>query len=970
MNNDQKTINLEGPKAHNRFKQTCQSAAISISMAVFVSLLATWNMAYADGSCVPPVGQNNPASSITQISAVLNADILSGQDQVSNIQFAWGTNPNNLDHTVTGQIVNNGNSVQATLNSLQPGTVYYYRLLMQSPCGVTSVCCSLSFKTLDAPNPPTCSPNQSSVPVNSPVVFTGSLGSGSYTWSAPDGSPATGSGSTFSVSYASTGLKTVTINSGSQSGTCTVTIVPNSCQVPGATTQPAINIATTSATIQGSVSNATSYIFQYGLSATNLNQTISAQGSVGSLTASLTGLQPNTVYFYQITATNSCGNTSGSVLSFRTLPATAALSCAATPSTVYVNQSVTFIGGGGLGTYAWTANGGSPSTGSGAAFVTAYASQGVQTVTVTDGSQTANCSVTVQPSGCSVPSAVTLAASSVSTSTAILNGTASNYTGTVVFLYGTDQNNLNQSVNASSSGSTFSASLTGLQANTTYYFQIKAQNSCGPTYGGILSFLTASITYGSPSCSVSPASVTTGQNVTVSATGGDGNYSWAIPGGSPTSGTGSSLQTQFSSTGTQTITVTSANRTGTCTVVVNPPACSVPQVTTQPATSVTQNSAILQGILSNSATSYSFSYGTNINSLNQSINAILSGTNLTANLTGLQPNTTYYFRAVATNSCGVTTAAIQSFTTGQSASTPSCYAVPQTVNVNDVVTLYASGGDGSGYTWSTGTGIPTSGTGQNFVTRFTVPGTQLVTVYSGGLSGQCGVTVNQFYYPPYYPPVYPPQQPIQPNLPQPNGNRFQITKAVRNVSDSQVGFGSSVQATPLQVVEFEIRVRNTDTQPESITIRDAMPTGLIYQPGSAQSNGSPISDSVIYSDTPIGILQSNQEAVIHLRATVAGNAGGFLNNQVTGTLGSNMQNAFASVSVGQVLGAAEVVTGPEDTLPMALLLGLSLAAAAYFLMMRKENPLALEPAAIPRNLSRGQFDAMLSKIQQAEENKS
>jgi len=95
-----------------------------------------------------------------------------------------------------------------------------------------------------------------------------------------------------------------------------------------------------------------------------------------------------------------------------------------------------------------------------------------------------------------------------------------------------------------------------------------------------------------------------------------------------------------------------------------------PIVNTNSASSIGQNSATLNGSVNpnNSNTTVWFEYGTtqNLGTTvgNQSVGNANSNQNIIAYLSNLSPNTTYYFRAVAQNSFGITYGAIMSFTTG------------------------------------------------------------------------------------------------------------------------------------------------------------------------------------------------------------------------------------------------------------------------------------------------------------------
>lgn len=70
----------------------------------------------------------------------------------------------------------------------------------------------------------TCSPSNQSVQVNSYASLNASGGNGSFSWSAPGGSPGSGNGSTFSTEYPSAGTNTVTVTSNGSSASCTVVV--------------------------------------------------------------------------------------------------------------------------------------------------------------------------------------------------------------------------------------------------------------------------------------------------------------------------------------------------------------------------------------------------------------------------------------------------------------------------------------------------------------------------------------------------------------------------------------------------------------------------------------------------------------------------------------------------------------------------------------------------------------------------
>jgi hypothetical protein len=100
------------------------------------------------------------------------------------------------------------------------------------------------------------------------------------------------------------------------------------------------------------------------------------------------------------------------------------------------------------------------------------------------------------------PTAATVAATAVTASSATLNGqvNAKGATTTVTFEYGTTTayGSTKAATPGTVSGATatnVAAALTGLAANTTYYYRVKAVNSAGTTYSAQQSFVTYTNTY-------------------------------------------------------------------------------------------------------------------------------------------------------------------------------------------------------------------------------------------------------------------------------------------------------------------------------------------------------------------------------------------------------------------------------------------------------------------------------------------
>jgi hypothetical protein len=95
---------------------------------------------------------------------------------------------------------------------------------------------------------------------------------------------------------------------------------------PSVTTESITNRTETSATLKGTLNpngSETTYNFQWGTSTSYGNQTSGQSAGYGTVsvavTADLTGLTPNTRYYYRLLATNSVGTTYGSAGNFMTL---------------------------------------------------------------------------------------------------------------------------------------------------------------------------------------------------------------------------------------------------------------------------------------------------------------------------------------------------------------------------------------------------------------------------------------------------------------------------------------------------------------------------------------------------------------------------------------------------------------------------------------------------------------------------
>ncbi len=125
---------------------------------------------------------------------------------------------------------------------------------------------------------------------------------------------------------------------------------------PTATTGTATSIGSTGATLNGTVDpnkQTTSYSFQYGPTTsygkTTPAGTVSGNGGK-SVSASITGLTPSTLYHFRLTATNVSGPSTGQDMTFKTTaagtpaPTKNAVSIGAVPGTVTYGRSAVISG--------------------------------------------------------------------------------------------------------------------------------------------------------------------------------------------------------------------------------------------------------------------------------------------------------------------------------------------------------------------------------------------------------------------------------------------------------------------------------------------------------------------------------------------------------------------------------------------------------------------------------------------------
>lgn len=313
------------------------------------------------------------------------------------------------------------------------------------------------------------------------------------------------------------------------------------------------------ATVNAQGGTTSSLMFTYSTSSTfaSGNTTINATPSslsgntTTSVTANLTGLTGGVTYYFKITATNIAGSTTSATESFTTTPAPTATTDAATS----------------IGSTSATLNGTVNARGNNTTLLNfTYStvsdlSSGVTTVSTSPSQATGSNDTSVSATLTGLTTGTTYyfrinvsnvngsnsgailsftpsAAPSVTTGAATVSGVNATLSGTVNpngstltslrFTYGTSSGLTTDTATASvtpfaysgASNNSFSYSLNGLNAATTYYYRAVATNAVGTTLGSILSFTTpvADTTVPTVSISTSKSTFLPSETITVTIT--------------------------------------------------------------------------------------------------------------------------------------------------------------------------------------------------------------------------------------------------------------------------------------------------------------------------------------------------------------------------------------------------------------------------------------------------------------------
>ncbi len=218
------------------------------------------------------------------------------------------------------------------------------------------------------------------------------------------------------------------------------------------------------------------------------------------------------------------------------------------------------------------------------------------------------------------------------------------------------------------------ADITGFSPETTFHYRVVADSAGGTSYGNDVSFTT------------NPLPGTIQVNAKLNGVAWTGSVNYTIIG--PETINGASMPATFTGkqVGSYTLTYNSGGPANAILSSVTPSATqtlpsqgtitftlnfiySPPTVTTDPATNINGNSVTLNATVNptGSATTVYFEWGTTTSYGNitptQSIGSGTTNVNVSANITGLSPNTTYHYRVTALNANGTTNGLDAVFTT-------------------------------------------------------------------------------------------------------------------------------------------------------------------------------------------------------------------------------------------------------------------------------------------------------------------
>jgi plastocyanin len=292
----------------------------------------------------PPVVTTSPATLIASLSATLNGS-LSPHGLATTVRFQYGTTTSyGLSTPAQSQTGTTFRNISANISGLSASTVYHFRIVATNTAG-TTMGSDRTFTTLSPTGSPVVTTSPATFIASFSAMLNGSLDPhglsttvhfqyGTTTSYGLTATAPTQTGNTFrNVSASISGLSANTIyhyrimatNTGGTSlGSDRTFTTLTATGPPVVTTNPATNVASSSATLNSSLDPhglTTSVSFQYGTT-TSYGHTSSMQNQTGStfrnVSANIGALSAHTTYHFRVMATNTAGTRLGSDRTFAT----------------------------------------------------------------------------------------------------------------------------------------------------------------------------------------------------------------------------------------------------------------------------------------------------------------------------------------------------------------------------------------------------------------------------------------------------------------------------------------------------------------------------------------------------------------------------------------------------------------------------------------------------------------------------
>lgn len=569
----------------------------------------------------------------------------------------------------------------------------------------------------------TVSPSSQTITAGDTISFTagGGSGVGAFVW----GGEASGTGPSRSVTFGSAGAKTVTVyrasdGNYSQSNTAVANITVNAVQ-------PLVTISPSAQTITAGQSVTFSASGGAGTGAYVWGGDASGTGSSKTVTFPTAGTRTVTVYRAASPGYSQSASSSATITVNLDQP-TVAISPVAQTVTLGDTIAFTASGGAGSGGFYW----GGDASGTGATKSVTFSVAGARTVSVYraassgyNQSSAAFASIMVnvnQPAPSISPSnsTVTIGNTVVFTATGGSGGGA--------FVWGGE---------ASGNGATKSVTfnVAGTKTVSVYRAASTGYNQSPTASASITVNHDQSVVIISPPT----PTVTKGDTVTFTASGGQGTG--ALTWGGLASGTGATKNVTFDEVGTGTVTVFRAasagynqSNTASATITVNQ---NQPQVTLSPPSQTVTVGQSITFTAAGGAGTGDYTWG-----------GAASGTGTSKSITfGSSGDKTVTVQRAGSSGYNASNTASVTITVNEEQAAVAISPSTQTITMNQSISFSASGGSGTGaYTW----GGEASGTGPSKSVTFASPGTKTVSLFRAASSGfnqsstaTATITVNQ-----------------------------------------------------------------------------------------------------------------------------------------------------------------------------------------------------------------------------------